>query len=141
MMVKGLPPNNGSSAKKFSTAGAKMSEATRIRRELRLLGGVRVLSDLAEDITAEVRPRHLSVLVVLAGSESIGREALIRLLWPEHDPERARNNLSQVLHGLRRVLGDEAIVAGRADVRLSRDHVESDLWRFQRKMAEGRPEA
>jgi DNA-binding SARP family transcriptional activator len=111
-------------------------------RQLKLLGRVQVLTEVGGDITSEVRPRHLAALVVLSGNggDGVSRETLIRLLWPEHDSERARNNLSQVLHGLRKVLGEDAIVATRAEVRLSREHVDSDLWRFQKALEAGRRE-
>jgi predicted ATPase/DNA-binding SARP family transcriptional activator len=83
-----------------------------------LLGGLRAVEG-GRVITRFPTQKAAALLAYLALTHSVGggarrgarsrghprslsREALIELLWPEHDPEAARNNLRVALHALRR---------------------------------------
>lgn len=71
---------------------------------------------------AEIRPRHLAILTVLALSRRpLRRDALADLFWGEQEDERARHSLSNALSALRGVLGSGAITARRDEVALSED--------------------
>src|SRR4051794_12192172 len=55
------------------------------------------------------KARDLVKLLALAPGHSLHREQLMDTLWPERDPVAAANNLNQVVHAARKVLGAEAI--------------------------------
>ena len=81
---------------------------------------------------AEIRPRHLAVLAVIAlSTRPISRDALVEMFWGGEDESRARHSLSNALSGLRGVLGAEAITARRDTIALSEDaRVEVDTVQF-----------
>ncbi len=61
------------------------------------------------------QPRQLAVLtyLVLARPRRLhSRDTLLALLWPEADQGRGRHALRNVLHALRKALGEAALVAG-----------------------------
>jgi len=73
-------------------------------------------------------PKRTALLAYLAVARPHGfhrRDALLALLWPELDQERARAALRKAIHRLRRVLGETAI-EGRGDEELR--VVPSVLW-------------
>ena len=85
--------------------------------ELKLLGTTDI-SGLVSDpeaLGSVVRqPKRLALLAYLAAAEPAGthqRDALLALLWPEHNVERGRHALRQSLHVLRRALGTEVILS------------------------------
>jgi tetratricopeptide (TPR) repeat protein len=60
------------------------------------------------------QPRRLALLAMLAIESMDGacmRERLMAAFWPDHPPAQAAANLRQALAFLRRLLGDEVIVA------------------------------
>ncbi len=81
---------------------------------------------------AEIRPRHLAVLAVIAlFARPISRDALVEMFWGGEDESRARHSLSNALSGLRGVLGADAITARRDTIALSEDaRVEVDTVQF-----------
>ncbi|HTE46382.1 MAG TPA: BTAD domain-containing putative transcriptional regulator [Gemmatimonadaceae bacterium] len=82
--------------------------------------------------------RRLAVLSLLAASGTgISRDRLLGLLWPESDEDRARHTLSQLLHGLRRELADDVIIANGAALRLNSNIVSSDVSDFAAALATG----
>ena len=61
------------------------------------------------------QPRQLAVLsyLVLARPRRLhSRDTLLALLWPEADQARGRHALRNVLHAIRKVVGEAALVAG-----------------------------
>jgi DNA-binding SARP family transcriptional activator len=60
----------------------------------------------------------------------LDREQLETLLWPDEDPERARNLLNIAVHRLRKRLGHGAIVQSPDGYRLG-DPVTVDLWEIE----------
>jgi predicted ATPase len=77
-----------------------------------LLGGFAVAVD-GEPLT-DVRwrlrkARDLVKLLALAPGHRLHREQLMDTLWPDREPAAAANNLNQVVHAARRVLGARAI--------------------------------
>lgn len=64
------------------------------------------------------QPKRLALLIYLSTAAPRGlhrRDRLLALFWPELDEERARNNLSQAVHRLRRSLGEEVVISGGVD--------------------------
>jgi DNA-binding SARP family transcriptional activator len=78
----------------------------------------------------------LAILAV-AGDKGITRDKAVSLLWPEHDTNRARHALSQLLYAIRRDLGDECILAGVDDLRLNGSCVATDVGAFERARLTG----
>jgi serine/threonine-protein kinase len=61
----------------------------------------------------------------------------VALLWPEADAGRASHRLSQLLHALRRCLGDDALTAVAGEIRLNPDRIASDVADFKAGRAGG----
>src|SRR5512142_547829 len=99
--------------------------------QLRTLGALAV--DTGEESTQRSR-RALALLALAAGSgpDGVNRESVIALLWPESDNERAANSFRQVLHGIRRELGEGALVYDSGRLSLNPTLFSVDLWNFTR---------
>jgi predicted ATPase len=80
--------------------------------EVRLLGGFAVEVD-GGVVPARAwrlrKARTLVKLLALAPRHRMHRGRLTDVLWPEHEPHRAANNLDQAVHAARRALGADAI--------------------------------
>lgn len=83
--------------------------------------------------------RAMALLAILAcaGSRGVSRDRLMLLLWPESDTERARGSLKQLLHAMRKQLGDPPAVTGTVELRLNAGAVESDVAAFRAALADG----
>jgi len=108
--------------------------------ELHLLGGLTLEApDLSP--TSVARRRHPQALLsILAASapRAVGRERITALLWPDGPPSRAGNSLRQVLHRLRRDLGEEIFLPESAGgLQLDPDRFTIDLWTFRDAVAAG----
>src|SRR3954462_7432979 len=93
------------------------------------LGGLAI--DDGTAATAEIRPRLLAFLAVLAaaGRKGMTRDQLQGILWTENEPERARRNLAQTLYSLRREVGD--VVRGTTHLKLDPVAATSDVEDFR----------
>src|SRR5690242_13446965 len=96
-----------------STAGAgHESPAEEHDAGVMLLGGFAVAVG-GEPLTAVRwrlrKARDLVKMLALAPGHRLHREQLMDALWPDRDPTAAANNLNQVVHAARRVLGAPAI--------------------------------
>ena len=77
-------------------------------------------------------------LVAHGSSRFHQRDTLLAVFWPESDEDRARNNLRQSLHQLRRVLDDRVIIRrGRTQVGVDGARVDCDVLAFQAALNEG----
>jgi tetratricopeptide (TPR) repeat protein len=106
---------------------------TRRYFRLRTLGRLSLtVVDGETESVAEIRPRHLAVLTVIAlAARPIARDSLVEMFWGGEDEARARHSLSNALSGLRGVLGSDAITARRDTIALSEDaRVEVDTVQF-----------
>jgi DNA-binding SARP family transcriptional activator/tetratricopeptide (TPR) repeat protein len=82
--------------------------------------------------------RRLALLSLLAASTSgISRDRIVGLLWPDNDEERARHALAQLLHSLRRDLGDELVAGSATALRLNPAILSSDVQDFTTALAAG----
>ena len=90
------------------------------------------------------QPKRLALLAYLAVAEPPGphrRDTLLGLFWPELDQDRARNNLSQAIHFLRRALGDTAIISrGGEDLALEHSLAWVDVRAFRGALDADRPD-
>jgi predicted ATPase/DNA-binding SARP family transcriptional activator len=92
------------------------------------------------------KQRALLAILLLQANHVVSRQRLIELLWGDHTPETAENNLQVLISQLRKVLeplrasqGGEPVIATRPpgyELRAERDHV--DLGRFRHLADEAR---
>jgi DNA-binding SARP family transcriptional activator/TolB-like protein len=82
--------------------------------------------------------RRLALLALLAaaGERGLSRDALLGYLWPDSTAENGRHSLEQLLHALRRSLGD-SVFSGVNPVRLDPGVIASDVNEFERALARG----
>jgi len=102
---------------------------------LRCLGGLFV----APEHTALGQRKRLILLAILAyaGRSGISKERVESFLWPESDGQRARNGLYQLVFGIRRELGEGAIVSVNNELRLGVDVLTSDIGEFRHAIESG----
>src|SRR5690349_23644506 len=110
--------------------------------ELLTLGRVRLTTD-RDDESARVgsQPKRVALLAYLAIAETAGavrRDALLALFWPERSEEEGRRALRQALHYLRRVVGDDVIIATGDELSIRDGSLECDAVTFERLVADGR---
>ena len=88
--------------------------------QISLLGGFSVTVD-GEPIENHWRLRKAKTLVkllALAPGHRLHRDVVADMLWPDAKPQRAVNNLHQILHAIRRTMGPTSIALGDDVVRL-----------------------
>jgi DNA-binding SARP family transcriptional activator len=86
-----------------------------------LLGGfsVRIGGQPVEDHWRLRKAKTLVKLLALAPGHWLQRDAVMERLWPTAQPEAASNNLHQLIHYIRRMMGPESIALSDEVVRLS----------------------
>ena len=107
---------------------------------LALLGAVSLTVSASRSTRRAVQQRRLALLAILASApdQSVSRDRLLGLLWPDRDERTARHLLADSLYVLRSAFGNRAIVASGEALRLSTDEVWSDVVEFQRAVADAR---
>ncbi|HEY6682450.1 MAG TPA: BTAD domain-containing putative transcriptional regulator [Propionibacteriaceae bacterium] len=85
-----------------------------------LLGGfaVTVSSEPVEDRWRLRKAKTLVKLLALAPGHWLHREVVVERLWPGTEPEAAANNLHQIVHNVRRMMGATSIALNDDVVRL-----------------------
>jgi DNA-binding SARP family transcriptional activator/TolB-like protein len=99
---------------------------------LRTLGGVSLSGDgrPMEGSTTQRRRLALLTLIAAVGERGVSRDRLLGILWPDSEPGKARQVLTQWLHLIRRDLGDDELFLGTADLRLNPERITSDIAEF-----------
>lgn len=79
---------------------------------------------------------RLALLALLAasGERGLSRDQIVGCLWPEAESASARHSLEQLLHALRRSLGD-SVFSGVNPIALNGEVVRSDVAEFDRAFA------
>ena len=115
-----------------------MSEAGSL--EIRLLGGVQLLSSGAPVPVTGIRRRTLLALLALRCGEPVSTDFLIDVLWGDTADPAALHNLRANVSNLRKSLGDHAsVLTTRASAYvLDLDPDAVDVLRFERLAASGR---
>jgi TolB-like protein/DNA-binding SARP family transcriptional activator/Tfp pilus assembly protein PilF len=106
---------------------------------LKLLGGV-TLDGPTGPLTGRVaQRRRLAVLALLAMSrrQSLAREKLAAMLWPESDNERARHLLSDTVYVINRAVGMDVITAAGDELRLRGDELRCDARELEEAIERG----
>ncbi len=107
---------------------------------LRLLGSPSLESADGARLSGGAAQRHrlgLLALLVLAPDQRLTRDKAIAYLWPEKDPDRARQLLNAAVYTLRKSLGESAIASVGDDVCLDTDIVRSDVMDFEAAIQRG----
>jgi predicted ATPase/DNA-binding SARP family transcriptional activator len=108
--------------------------------EIRLLGGFSATVD-GDPVPAGAwrlrKARTIVKLLALASTRTLHRAQVIDLLWAQHEPHRAANNLDQAVHAARRALGAEAIIVHEELLTLSAGS-EVDIDAFEAAVASAR---
>lgn len=116
-----------------------------VHAKLDLLGGFHLVSAGTELRLATRKAEALLACLALSPNHTRSRETLIGLLWGDRGEAQARHSLSQTLSSIRRAFTDAGavpiIVADAASIALESDRVDVDVHRFERRAAEGTPEA
>lgn len=116
-----------------------MSTPTRLlgsTLRLRTFGGARVEGPDGAVVAALMQRRRLALLALLAASDApSSRDRIVGLLWSESDEEKARHVLAQVVHSLRRDLGEDAIEGNATTLRLNPNILPSDVHDFSAAIA------
>lgn len=103
--------------------------------ELLTLGGIDLKEEGRDLSEALVQPKRFALLAYLAVAQPFGfhrRDRLVSLFWPELDQEHARTALRKAVHGLRAVLGEDAIIGrGAEELGLNPDRWQVDVRRFE----------
>jgi len=90
----------------------------------------------SSDLSHQRRRLALLALLAASGERGLSRDQLLAYLWSESAAANARHSLEQLLHTLRRALG-EAVFSGINPVRLDSQVVASDVTEFERALARG----
>ena len=109
-------------------------------RELLTLGRVRLVTEDGESTPAGAQPKRVALLAYLALETTAGpvrRDALLALFWPELGEDEARRALRQGLHHLRRVVGEDVIVATGDELALDGRAFRCDAVTFDQLVAQG----
>jgi DNA-binding SARP family transcriptional activator len=113
--------------------------------ELRTLGTFDVRASDGRDVhPLSTQPKRLALFayLALAGSNRFHRrDTIVSVFWPELDQAHARGALRQALAFLRRVLGDDAIIArGEEEIGIEQGAVLVDCQQFEQACQAGRTE-
>jgi DNA-binding SARP family transcriptional activator len=110
---------------------------------IQTFGGCHLERDGARVDELSGQRKSLALLAVLAGAGARGvtRDSLAALHWPASDEEHARTSLKQLVHSLRRQLGEPGFLFSTSDLRLDGQHVTSDVAEFRDAVRQGNDEA
>ena len=110
--------------------------------ELLTLGRVRLVGgDGSDSTTTGAQPKRVALLAYLAlesVAKPVRRDALLALFWPELAEDEARRALRQALYHLRRLVGDDVIVATGEELSLREGSLQCDATAFDRLIGQGR---
>ena len=99
---------------------------------LQLFGGLSLRGGSGGEISLKARKsRLLLAYLAVPPGQPHARDRLAALLWGDRQDEQARGSLRAALSGIRRALGDEALIVEDDMVRLCRDHVATDYDRLK----------
>jgi DNA-binding SARP family transcriptional activator/TolB-like protein len=103
---------------------------------LETFGKLTLSGGATSDLSHQRRRLALLALLAASGERGLSRDQLIAYLWSENIAGNARHSLEQLLHALRRALG-ESVFSGINPLRLDPEVVASDVTEFERALARG----
>ena len=108
--------------------------------EFRILGPLEVLEDGRQIDVAGAKQRTLLACLLLQPNEVVSSDRLIEALWEDEPPETAPKALQVYVSQLRKALGKERLETRAPGYRLRVEPGELDATRFERLVAEGKPQ-
>ncbi|HEX9582679.1 MAG TPA: BTAD domain-containing putative transcriptional regulator [Gemmatimonadales bacterium] len=105
---------------------------------LETFGGLTLAGGAASGLSRQRRRQAFLALLAASGDRGLTRDQLLGYLWSESAAGAARHSLEQLIHVLRRELGESAFI-GTDPLRLNDAVVASDVVEFERALANGRP--
>jgi len=100
---------------------------------LHVLGGFELRDADGRPIELKARKsRQLLAYLAIPSDQTRSREQLAALLWSDRQEEQARGSLRTALSGIRRAVGDEALVVENDLVRLRSGYLETDYSHLKR---------
>src|SRR5207245_5726821 len=108
--------------------------------EFRILGPLEVLSDGQALNLGGPKQRALLAMLLLRANEVVSSGRLIEALWEEEPPETAPKALQVYVSQLRKLLGRDRLETKAFSYRVRVREGELDLERFERLVAEGKPQ-
>src|SRR5438067_3125507 len=115
---------------------AQTSLSPRLILRLQTFGGLALVGADAPELGQQRRRLAFLALLATAGDRGLTRDQLVATLWPESAAPAGRHALEQLLHAVRRSLGESAFV-GTNPLRLDPAVVESDVAEFDAALARG----
>jgi DNA-binding SARP family transcriptional activator len=107
--------------------------------EFRVLGPLEVAED-GRLLALSGRPRALLAVLLVHANEVVSSDRLVDALWGDEPPPTAQNALQVHVSQLRKLLGAGRIETRSPGYRLAVGPDELDSARFERLLAEGRPD-
>ena len=98
-----------------------------------LLGSASLKRGDGSPLTGRATQRHrlaLLALLAMATAQRLSRDKLVGYLWPESDPESARNLLNVSTYVLRTALGESALESVGEELQLNGEIVHVDAAEF-----------
>ena len=98
--------------------------------------GKLTLSGAASDLSHQKRRLALLALLAASGDRGLSRDQLLGYLWSDSNAGNARHSLEQLIHALRRALGD-SFFSGTNPISLNSEVIASDVTEFERALRRG----
>ncbi|MEP7343823.1 MAG: BTAD domain-containing putative transcriptional regulator [Gemmatimonadaceae bacterium] len=102
--------------------------------------GPPILERDGEQLHGAARQRRVIALLTIlavARDRGISRDRVLLLLWPESDPDRARQALTQSLYHARKAVGEDGLFITGADLALDPRVITTDVAEFEEAIARG----
>ena len=94
---------------------------------LNVLGGFDLRDHDGQPIELKARKnRQLLAYLAIPSGQVRTREQLAALLWSDRQDEQARGSLRTALSGIRRAIGDDALVVDQDTVRIRTEYLDTD---------------
>lgn len=103
---------------------------------LETFGKLTLSGGSSSDVSHQRRRLALLALLAASGERGLSRDQILGYLWSESAAGNARHALEQLIHTLRRALG-ESVFSGTNPVRLEPQVVTSDVAEFESALARG----
>lgn len=118
------------------TAANAKSETTDVRSAtLRVLGGFELRDGNGRPIELKARKsRQLLAYLAIPSDQTRTREQLAALLWSDRQDEQARGSLRTALSGIRRAIGDDALIVENDTVKLRSGYLDTDYDELKRPL-------
>ncbi|MGH7710204.1 MAG: AfsR/SARP family transcriptional regulator, partial [Gemmatimonadaceae bacterium] len=106
---------------------------------LRAFGSPDLVRD-GESLSGAARQRRvlgLLAFVAAARDRGVSRDSVLATLWPDAEPEKGRQALTQALYHARRAVHEEELFLAGSDLRINASVFTTDVWEFEDALNSG----